>query len=149
MKGKKNSLRSNCEGVILEADRALHKYRIEYKDPSTLKSSKGWFKVDDVTSVTKEEENERKRIAQAKSRGKRNATDHGGSPSKPIKRVKINNARLLEASIDQIMSSRKLNGDTVNLYFEFLRNNQALGEGNWGFASSYFYPSLQRPVEKN
>ena len=148
VKGKKNSFRSNCEGVILEADHALHKYRIEYKDPSTLKSRKGWFKVDDVTSVTKEEENERQRIAQAKSRGKRNATDHGGSPGKPIKRVRIDNASLLEASIDQIMSSRKLNGDTVNLYFEFLRNNQAIGEGNWGFVSSYFYPSLQRPVEK-
>ena len=26
-------------------------------------------------------------------------------------------------------------------------DNRAFGEGNWGFASSYFYPSLHRPVE--
>ena len=36
----------------------------------------------------------------------------------------------------------------MNLYFESLRNNQVFGEGQWGFATSYFYPSLHRPVEK-
>ena len=64
-----------------------------------------------------------------------------------MKRARTDNASLLEASIDQIFSSEKLNGDTVNLYFDFLRNNRAFGGGNWGFASSYFYPSLHRPVE--
>ena len=64
-----------------------------------------------------------------------------------MKWARTDNASLLEASIDQIVSSEKLNGDTVNLYFDFLRNNRAFGGGNWEFSSSYFYPSLHRPVE--
>jgi len=57
VKGKKTSLRSNCEGLILESDHILHKYRIEYEDPLTSKLKKNWFKVDDITSLTKDEEN--------------------------------------------------------------------------------------------
>ena len=116
----------------------------------TLNSKKGWFKVDDVTSLTKEEENERQQRAKSDN-SKRNTTciDQEDSPVEPAKRARTNNASLLEASINQIISFGELNGDTVNLYFEFLRNNQAVGEGKWGFATSYFYPSLHRPIEKS
>lgn len=149
VKGKKNSLKNTCEGVILEADHSVHKYFISYSDPVTLKSKTGWFKVDEVTSVTKEEENDWQQKTKSDS-GRRNANCTGheaDSPGQPAKRARTDNASLLEASIDQIISSEKLNGDTVNLYFDFLRNSRAFGEGNWGFASSYFYPSLHRPVE--
>ena len=116
-----------------------------YSDLVTLKSETRWLKVDDVTSVTKEEENDRQQKAESDS-GRRNDTctghDWADSPGQPV-----NNASLLEASIDQLFSSEKLNGDTVKLYFDFLRNNRAFGGGNWEFSSSYFYPSLHRPVE--
>ena len=47
----------------------------------TLMSKKGWFKVDDVTSPTKEEENDRQQRVKIAS-GKRNArrTDHEDFP---------------------------------------------------------------------
>ncbi|XP_022795710.1 uncharacterized protein LOC111334278 [Stylophora pistillata] len=73
VKGKKNSVKSTCEGFNHEADHSMHKYFICYNDPVTLKSKKGWFKVDDVTSLTKEEENERQERAKGDS-SKRNTT---------------------------------------------------------------------------
>ena len=115
----------------------------------TLKNKTRWFKVDDVTSVTKEEENERQQKAKSDS-GRRNDTCTGheaDSPGQPAQRARTDNASLLKASIDLIFSSEKLNGDTVNLHFDFLRNSRAFGGGSWGFASSYFYPSLHRPFE--
>ncbi|PFX22417.1 OTU domain-containing protein [Stylophora pistillata] len=44
VKGKKNSVKSTCEGFNHEADHSMHKYFICYNDPVTLKSKKGWFK---------------------------------------------------------------------------------------------------------
>ena len=133
--------------MILEANHPMHKYFISHSDPVTLKSETRWLKVDDVTSVTKEEENDRQQKAESDS-GRRNDTCTGheaDSPGQPVKRARTDNASLLETNIDQLFSSEKLNGDTVNLYFDFLRNNRAFGRGNRGFASSYFYPSLHRP----
>ena len=52
VKGKKNSLKNTCEGVILEAYPSMYKYFISYSDPVTLKSETRWLKVDDVTSIT-------------------------------------------------------------------------------------------------
>ena len=77
VKGKKNSLKNTCEGVILEANHSMHKYFISYNDPVTLESETRWFKVDDITSVTKEEENEWQQKAKSDS-GRRNdtCTDH-------------------------------------------------------------------------
>ena len=49
VKGKKNSLKNTCEGVVLEATNSMNKYFISYSDPVTLKSETRWFKVDDVT----------------------------------------------------------------------------------------------------
>ena len=101
VKGKKNSLKSTCEGFIHEADHSVHKYFISYNDPVTLMSKKGWFKVDDVTSLTKEEENDRQQRVKIAS-GKRNArrTDHEDFPGESAKRARTNNASLLEVCID-------------------------------------------------
>ena len=147
VKGKKNSLKSTCEGVIIEADHTVHKYLISYNDPETRKSKTNWFKVGDVTSVTKEEENERQQKAKSNN-GKRTTRfrDHKESIDQPAKRW-TNNASLLEASINQKLSREKLNSDTINLYFEFLTNTEDIKGGNWGVATSYFYPSLHRPIE--
>ena len=146
-KEKEISPKNTCEGVILEANHSMHKYFISHSDPVTLKSETRWLKVDDVTLVTKEGENDRQQKAKGDS-GRPNDTCTGheaDSPGQPVKQARTDNASLLEASIDQMFSSEKLDGDTVNLYFDFLRNNRAFGGGNWGFASSYFYPSLHRP----
>ena len=115
--GKKNSLKNTCEGVILEANHSMYKCFISYSDLVTLKSETRWFKVEGIPSVTKEEEKKAKSDS-----GRRNDTCTGheaDSPGKPAKRVRTDNACLLEASIDQIFSSEKLNGDKVNLYFDF------------------------------
>ena len=45
----------------------MHKCFISYSDPLTLKSETKWFKVDDVTSVTKEEENDQQQKAESNS----------------------------------------------------------------------------------
>ena len=75
--------------------------------------------------------------------------DHEDSPPcEPEKGARTNNASLLEVSIDQIISFQKVTSDILNLYFESLGNNQVFGEGKWGFATSYFYPSLHQLVEK-
>ena len=71
VKGKKKFLKNTCEGVIIEADHTVHKYLISYNNPETRKSKTNWFKVD-VTSVTKEEENERQQKAKSYN-GKRTA----------------------------------------------------------------------------
>ena len=131
--------------MILDADHSVHKYFISCSDPVTLKNKTGWFKVDDVTSVTKQKLcGDRQQKAKSGS-GRRNAscTSHfADSAGQPAKRARTDDTSLLETSIDQIISSQTLIGDTVNLYFDYLRNNRAVGEGNWGFANSYFYPSL-------
>ena len=71
VKGKKKSLKSTCEGRVVDMDHALHRYKIQYTDPVTLKGKKNWFKVDDFTSLKKEEENKRQEKAREKSFGKK------------------------------------------------------------------------------
>ena len=129
----------------------MHKYLISYNDPEPRKSKTNWFKVDDVTSVTKVDENERQQKAKGND-GKRSARfrDHKESIDQPAKR-RTNNASLLEASINQILSREKLNGDTINLYFEFLTNTEDIKEGNWGVANTgnitlWEYEKLMAPV---
>ena len=63
---KKTSLQSSCEGRIIDADHNVSKYNIEFNDPVTSENRKAWFKVDDITSSTKEEENKRQQIAKEK-----------------------------------------------------------------------------------
>ena len=43
-----------------------------------------------------------------------------------------------------MISGEKLNGDTINFYFHYLRKNYATSEVNTvGFGRIYFYPSLE------
>ena len=48
-----------------------------------------------------------------------------------------------KASLDQILTAEKLNGDTVDLYFDFLREHTC-GRKDLRLGSSYFYPSLKQ-----
>ena len=92
----------------------MHKYFISHSDPVTLKSETRWLKVDDVTLVTKEGENDRQQKAKGDS-GRRNDTCIGheaDSPGQPVEQARTDNASLLEASIDQMFSLEKLDGDT-------------------------------------
>ena len=63
VKGKKTALRGTCEGLILKADHDLHRYFVDFEDPNTGKQQKIWVKVDDITSLTKDEEKRRQDIA--------------------------------------------------------------------------------------
>ena len=108
-------------GVILEANHSMHKYFISYSDLVTLKSKTRRFKGDDITSVTKEEENDRQQKAKSNS-GRRNDTCTGheaDSPGQPAKRARTDNASLLEASIDQISSSESLMVTLVTCILNF------------------------------
>ena len=50
----------------------------------------------------------------------------------------------MDASIHQVISGEKLNGDTINFCFHYLRQNYATSAVNTvGFGSTYFYPSLE------
>ena len=52
---------------------------------------------------------------------------------------------VLDASIHQVISGEKLNGDTINFYFHYLRENYACSEVNTvSLGRMYFYPSLER-----
>ena len=150
VKGKKNSLKSSCEGRVVDIDHTAHKYQIEFKDPNTLKYKTAWFKVDDVTSLTKEDESKRQRIAHEQScDGKRKTSAGEPDQEKAASKVKrteahLQNPSVLDTSIDQILSAEKLNGDTVNLYFDFLREKHTCGMEDLCLGSSYFYPSLKQ-----
>ena len=56
VKGMKTTLRGTCERLILKADHDLHRYYVDFEDPNTAKQQKVWVKVDNIISVTKEEE---------------------------------------------------------------------------------------------
>ena len=66
-------MKSSCdhEGRVVDIIQTAHKYQIEFKGSDTLKYKTACFKVDNVTSLTKEEENKRQRIAQEQSNSKR------------------------------------------------------------------------------
>ena len=151
VKGKKTSLKNGCEGHIIDADHNVHKYKIEYNDPVTSKNKQAWFKVDDVTSLTKEEENKRQQIAKEKIRQsrKREAESESHFESDKVRGLLQKASRkesVLDASIHQIISGEKLNGDPINFYFRYLSEIYAArSEVNLvGLGSSYLYPSLER-----
>ena len=73
VKSKKTLLKSSCESRIINVDHNLHKYNIEFNDPVTSKNKKSWFKVDDITSLTKEE-NKREKNRQREDSSKEKAT---------------------------------------------------------------------------
>lgn len=146
VKGKKTTLRGTCEGLILKADHDSHRYYVDFEDPNTAKK-KVWVKVDDITSVTKEEEKRRQDTAK-KQNNKRKCLSPDKCTSTPsnAKHVKLtNDVSLLDASIANVLSFEKLKGDTINLYFDFLRQRSLSKQESVSLASSYFYASLDRP----
>ena len=119
VKGKKTSLQSSCEGRIIDADHNLHKYNIEFNYPVTSENKKAWFKVDDITSLTKEEEHKRQQIAKEKIPQKRKR-QAGSVSNTEVDQVRgtlpkaIRKESILDARIHQVISGEKLNGDTIN-----------------------------------
>ena len=146
VKGKKTTLRGTCEGLILKADHDLHKYYVDFEDPNTAKQQEVWVKVDDITSLTKEEEKRRQDTAKKQNKRKRLSPDNCTSTPSNSKHVKLtNDVSLLDASIANVLSFEKLKGDTINLYFDFLRQRSLSKQESVSLASSYFYTSLDKP----
>ena len=69
--------------------------------------------------------------------------EKAASKVKPTE-AKFQNPSLLDTSIDQILSVEKLNGDTANLHFDFLREKHKCRMGDLCLGSSYFSPSLRQ-----
>ena len=147
MKGKKTALRGTCEGLIFKADHDLHRYYVVFEDPNTAKQQKIWVKVDDITSLTKDEEKRRQDIAKKQNnKQKRLSPDNCTSTPSNSKHLKLtNDVNLLDGSIANVLSFEKLKGDTINLYFDFLRQRSLSKQESVSLASSYFYTSLDKP----
>ena len=105
------------------------------------------MKVDDITSLTKEEEKRRQDTAKKQNnKRKRLSPDNCTSTPSNSKHVKLtNDVSLLDASIANVLSFEKLKGDTINLYFDFLRQRSLSKQESVSLASSYFYASLDKP----
>lgn len=63
--------------------------------------------------------------------------------------AKLQNPSLLDTSIGQILSDEKLDGDTVNLYFQFLREKNTCRMEDLCLGSSYFYPASLKRSDDN
>ena len=106
-KKRKTSLQSRCEGCIIDADHNLHKYNIEFNDPVTSENKNAWFKVDDIASLTKEEENKRQQMAKERIPQKRKR-QAGSESNTEVDQVRgtlqkaIRNESILDASIHQV-----------------------------------------------
>ena len=103
-----------------------------------------------MTSLTKEDESKRQRIAHEQNCGgkRKNFAGHPDQEkaASKVKRseAKFKNPSLLDTSIDQILSAEKLNEHIVNLYFDFLREKHTCGMEDMCLGSSYFYPSFKQ-----
>ena len=106
-----------------------------------------WVKVDDITSLTKEEEKRRQDTAKKQNnKRKRLSPDNCTSTPSNSKHVKpTNDVSLLDARIANVLPFEKLKGDTINLYFDFLRQRSLSKQESVSLASSYFYASLDKP----
>ena len=96
--------------------------------------------------MTKDEEKRQDTAKKQSSKRKRLNIENCTSTPKNAKQKKLNHdVSLLDASITNVLSSEKLNGDTINLYFDFLRQKWVSKKENISLASSYFYASLDKP----
>ena len=104
------------------------------------------MKVDDITSLTKEEEKQRQDTAKKQNNKRKRLSPNNNCTSTPSnsKHVKLtNDVSLLDASIASILSFEKL--DKINLYFDFLHQRSLSKQENTSLASSYLYASLDKP----
>ena len=120
VKGKKTALRGTCKGLIFKVDHDLHRYYVVFEYSNTAKQRKIWVKVDDITSLTKDEEKRRQDTAKKQNnKPKRLSPDNCASTPSNSKHVKpTNDVNLLDGSIANVLSFEKLKGDTINLYFD-------------------------------
>ena len=134
VKGKRMTLKGTCKGLILKADHDLHKYYIEFKNPETTNEEKAWVKVDDLTCLQKKTKQKgKKRLELTNTR--KSALD--SDTKTQSKTQKLNdNIGVLDEAISRISSLEELNGDTINLYFDFLRQKMGVKERN-GFLSEF------------
>lgn len=149
VKGKKTTLKGTCEGQILKADHSLHKYYVEFEDPNTAKRKKVWMKVDDITSLSKEEEKRRQDTAKEQNNKRKKVSPDNCTSASSIPNLKqpklTHDLSELDAGVSNVLSSEKLKGDTVNLYFDFLRQRRLSEQKSVSLASTYFYASLEKP----
>lgn len=78
--GKKLTLKTHTEGEIIKTDHDKHCYNIKYIDPKSGTMVKKWFLVNDVTSLTLDEEANRQKKAVKETSEKR--TKHNKNKSK-------------------------------------------------------------------
>ena len=128
------TLKGTCEGLILKADHDLHKYYVEFKNPEMTNEEKAWVKVDDLTCLQKKTKQKGKKMLEL-TNTRKSALD--SDTKTQSKTQKLNdNIGVLDEAISRISSLEKLNGDTINLYFDFLRQKMGVKERN-GFLSKF------------
>ena len=133
VKGKRTTLKGTCKGLILEADHDRHKYYVELKNPERTKEEKAWVKVDDLTLLTKDETKRQKMLELNNKR--KSALDSDTKTQSKTQKLN-NNSGVSNEVISRISSLEKLNGDTINLYFDVLRQKMGVEERN-GFLSKF------------
>ena len=69
--GKKLTPRTHTEGKIIKTDHSNHRYNIKYIDPKSGTMVMKWFSVNDVTSLTLDEEANRQKKDVKETSGKR------------------------------------------------------------------------------
>ena len=169
--GKKLTLKTHTEGEIIKTDHDKHRYNIKYIDPKSGTMVKKWFSVNDVTSLTLDEEANRQKKAVKETSEKR--TKHNKNKSKDTstntdasKTTSKNDddstlsfelieegdnqknetfkseGSQLDKSVNEIVENRKLSGDTIGLYFDYLKQKGLPPQVS--LANTYFYPSLTR-----
>ena len=164
------TLKTHTEGEIIKTDHDKHRYNIKYIDPKSGTMVKKWFSVNDVTSLTLDEEANRQKKAVKETSEKR--TKHDKNKSKDTstntdasKTASKNDddstlsfelieeghnqknetfkgeGSQLDKSVNEIVENRKLSGDTIGLYFDYLKQQDAVGAYIWAWLY-YAYDTL-------
>lgn len=150
--GKKLTLKTHAEGEIQKINHNKHRYNIKYTDPNTGKDKCKWFSVNDITSLTIEEESNKQRKAQ-KSVVKSKSGKSSKSNKKDINVTGTQNSSsfiadkevgesVLDSAVFEVINTKKLSNDTINLYNTYVAG--ICPHPNAVTASTYFYPSLDR-----
>ena len=83
--GKKLTLKTHTEGEIIKTDHDKHRYNIKYIDPKSGTMVKKWFSLNDVKSLTLDEEaNRQKKAVKETSEKRQNITKARAKTPQPI-----------------------------------------------------------------
>ena len=145
---KKLTPRTHTEGKIIKTDHNNHRYNIKYIDPKSGTMVKKWFSVNDVTSLTLDEEANRQKKAvketsekRTKHKNKSKDTSKNADPSKTTSKEDDDSTSFklieegdnheddtfksegsqLDKSVNEIVENQKLSSDTIGLYFDYLK----------------------------